>query len=63
MNNNFWFFKVQEIVNLQEKKKQLELDGEKLVQELKELEDGIAPLEAEVTEKENAKSQEMEKYK
>ncbi|XP_063825503.1 DNA repair protein RAD50 [Ostrinia nubilalis] len=55
--------KVQEIFNLQEKKKQLEEDGEKFVQELKELQDGIPALEEVVKEKEAAKSEQMSKLR
>ncbi|XP_026327377.1 DNA repair protein RAD50 isoform X2 [Hyposmocoma kahamanoa] len=48
--------KVQEIVNLQENKKQIEENRERFVQELEELQNEVAPLEAQLKEKENEKS-------
>lgn len=51
-----YFFKVQEIVNLQEKVKELESNLEKCTQELKELQDATGALEDELKEKENIKS-------
>lgn len=48
--------KVQEIVNLQENKKQIEDNRERFVQELEELQNGVSPLEAQLREKENEKS-------
>ncbi|XP_049873545.1 DNA repair protein RAD50 [Pectinophora gossypiella] len=48
--------KVQEIVNLQENKKQIEENRERFVKELQELQDGVAPLEAELREKESEKN-------
>lgn len=41
----------------------MEVDGEKFVEELKELQDGIASLEEVVKQKEAAKSEEMVKYR
>lgn len=47
---------MQEIVNHQENKKKIEENRERFVQELQELQDGVAPLDAELREKENDKS-------
>lgn len=43
-------------MNLQENKKQIEENRERFVQELEEMQNGVAPLEAQLREKENEKS-------
>ncbi|CAH0398401.1 unnamed protein product [Chilo suppressalis] len=55
--------KVQEIFSLQEKKKQMEADGEKFVVELKELQEGIPALEENLKEKEKDKKETVSKYR
>lgn len=52
---------MQEIFNLQEKKKELEAEEEKFALELKELQEAVEPLKAELKEKENAKSEVVKK--
>ncbi|KAJ8731456.1 hypothetical protein PYW07_004620 [Mythimna separata] len=49
--------KVQAIYNLQETKKQQELNGEKFVEELAQLKEGVAPLKDALKEKEDAKAE------
>ncbi|CAH0715635.1 unnamed protein product, partial [Brenthis ino] len=53
--------KVQELCNLQETQKQLESNREKFLVELKELQDGIEPLELDLKEKEKTKSEAVKK--
>ncbi|XP_050682085.1 DNA repair protein RAD50 [Leptidea sinapis] len=53
--------KVQELVNLQEKQKQLEESREKYLVELKELQDGIEPLEKELKTKLDGKNEVVQK--
>ncbi|CAG9786668.1 unnamed protein product [Diatraea saccharalis] len=55
--------KVQEIFSLQEKKKQLEEDGEKFLVELNEFKEGIPPLEEALKEKEKDKRETVLKYR
>ncbi|XP_047503353.1 DNA repair protein RAD50 [Pieris napi] len=53
--------KVQELVNLQENLKELEVNKGKYLEELKELETGIAPLEADLKEKQSTKNEVVKK--
>lgn len=54
---------MQDLVNLQETKKQLETDREKHIQELQELQDGLAPLQEVLKGKQEAKNDTVKKYR
>lgn len=56
-------FQVQDLVNLQETKKQLETDREKHLQELQEFQDGLAPLQEVLKGKQEAKNETVKKYR
>lgn len=51
------FSQVQAIYNLQETKKQLELNREKFIEEVAQLKEGVAPLKDALKEKEEAKAE------
>lgn len=56
-------FQVQDLVNLQETKKTLEADRERLLKELQELQDGLAPLQEVLKSKQEAKNETVKKYR
>lgn len=54
---------MQDLVNLQETKKTLEADREKLLKELQELQNGLAPLQEALKGKQEAKNETVKKYR